>query len=655
MRLATALLFGALASASASAQAPVVTERGDPSVRDDTIYKLAVRPEDHPDEAFVYLLDDGVVRYDADGRGTRTFRYVAQVLTQEAVETWGENSFSYDSSRERLRLNWARVVDLQGNVLADKPTHDQESLAPVASSAPVYTDQKVRRISLGAVAPGTIVDYSYTIETIEPVLPGDFIAHWGVHTGRPTLRSRYVLDLPADLTVRMEERNLNFRRQQRDAGGRRVYTWATRDVPKVEGEPFAALDSNTVYMGITVGGPTTWADVGRWYAGLARDRYALTPEIETKLAEVVKPAKTREDSLRALHRWVAQDFRYVSLSLGIGGYQPRTPAQVWETQYGDCKDKATFFIAAARKLGFTAEPVLLSSGGGVDQAMPSISQFDHMIAAVEKPGGGGWWYLDLTAELTPFGVIPPGYQGEFGLRVRDDGSAEPVTFPEDAPEVNRSASRLVGELLADGTFNGAWSHQAGGWRQYSLRSTFSAKMSQKQRDDMTRTLANAVIDGASGDSLVIFDGRDLTADPRMSLSIRGGKALTSAGPMQIFNLPLPNYASTSLIADLEARKAREARRFDIDVADVVGPHVTVSELEVTLPEGWKATLPPPIDARSAFGHYTAAYAQDGRILRVRRTLSGTEGRRPKTEMDALIEWLKAVAKDDVKFIVLSTS
>jgi transglutaminase-like putative cysteine protease len=654
MRLAIALLAGALAASSASAQAPVITERGDPSVRDDTIYRLAVRPEDHPDEAFVYLLDDGVVRYEADGRGSRTYRYVAQVLTQEAVETWGENSFSYDSSRERLRLNWARVVDLNGKVISDKPTHDQESLAPVASSAPVYTDQKIRRISLGGVAPGTIVDYSYTVETVEPVLPGDFIANWGVHTGRPTMRSRYVLDLPADLRVRMDERNLDFRRSTREVAGRRVHTWARKDVPKVEVEPFAALDSNTVYMGITVGGPTTWADVGRWYAGLSRDRYALTPEIEAKLAEIVKAAPTREDSLRALHRWVAQDFRYVSLSLGIGGYQPRTPAQVWETQYGDCKDKATFFIAAARKMGWEAEPVLLSSFGGTDEEMPSITQFNHMIAAVRNPAGG-WWFLDLTADLVPFGEIPPGYQGEFGLLVRGDGAVEEVRFPENAPEANRSVGRLVGELLPDGSFQGAMQHETGGALQYALRSSFSAKLSQKQRDDMTRSLANAVFDGATGDSLVIFDGRDLTAATRMSVAIRGGKALTSAGPMQIFNLPLPNYANTALIADLEARKAREPRRFDIDVADVVGPSTSVSELELTLPEGWRATLPPSIDARSAFGHYTATYAQEGRVLRVRRTIAGWEGTRPKTEIDGLIAWLKEVAKDDVKFIVLSTS
>ncbi|HYJ78798.1 MAG TPA: DUF3857 and transglutaminase domain-containing protein, partial [Longimicrobiaceae bacterium] len=366
MRVLPALLGLTLIASAASAQAPRITERGDPSVRDDSIYRLAVRAEDYPDEESILLLDDGVVVYHADGTDSRTYRSVAQVLTQEAVETWAENTFSYDASRQRFRLNWARVVGADGRVISDKPSHDQESLAPVSESAPVYTNQKLRRISMSGVVPGVIVDYSYTIENIDPVLPGDFTANWSVHTGRPTRRSRYVIELPAALQPRMREENLTFARRTTRAAGVVVHEWATAEVPRLEPEPFMA-DSNGVFMAITLSGPVSWADVGRWYHGLSHDRYAVTPEMETRFAAVVQDARTRDDSLRALHRWVAQDFRYVSLSLGIGGYQPRVPASVLETQYGDCKDKATFFIALARRMGVAAYPVLLSSGGGVQR------------------------------------------------------------------------------------------------------------------------------------------------------------------------------------------------------------------------------------------------------------------------------------------------
>src|SRR5437773_11332348 len=92
-------------AAPALAQAPRITPAGDPTVRNDTIYRLAVNPADHPDDDYIYLLDDGVVRLEADGRGSRTYRQVVQILTREAAETWGEQSFSYVSGRERLTLN----------------------------------------------------------------------------------------------------------------------------------------------------------------------------------------------------------------------------------------------------------------------------------------------------------------------------------------------------------------------------------------------------------------------------------------------------------------------------------------------------------------------------------------------------------------------
>ena len=648
--LPTLLALALAATAPAAAQAPVITQQGDPSVRSDTIYRLAVDPADYPEEEHVLLLDDGVVRMEADGTGSSTYRYVVQVLTQDAAENWGEISFGWDLKRERFRLNWARVIDARtGQVISDRPVHDQESLAPVDFDAPVYTDQQTRRVSLGGVQPGVIVDYSYTTETVEPVLPGDWVTSWSIHTGVPTLRSRFILDVPAAYQPRIQENNLTFRRHEQERGGRRVYTWAVKDLPKIEPEPFMALDSNKVYMHLAMAGRTEWADVARWYAGLSADRYALTPEIEARLAEVVKDARTLDDSLRAVHRWVAQDFRYVSLSLGIGGYQPRTPAEVLRTQYGDCKDKATLFIALARRMGVNAHPVLLNSFASADADLPSVSQFNHMIAAVERPGGG-YTFLDLTAELIPYGEVSPGYQGGFGLVVHPDGRGEAVTFPRDEPSRNRMESLLAGELAEDGTFTGTFTTTGTGSLQYGLRSAFSSRISPRDRQEITRNMAQNVFEGARGDSLEIFDGKDLRAEARTRVWLSGGRAATPSGGTLILTLPFANGSTREIISELESRQ--EPRRFDIDVSDVIGPIQTVTEYRVTLPEGYRARLPRNVTAESAFGSYQAEFSQQGRVLRVVRRVSGRRGREPRERLPELLGFLREMSKDDVQFIVV---
>ncbi len=645
-----AALFAVLARPAFS-QAPRITPAGDPSVRNDTIYKLAVNPADHPDDDYIFLLDDGVVRFEPDGRSSRTYRQVVQILNQDGAEAWGEQSFSYSGGSEKLTINWIRVLKPTGEIISAKPAHEQESLAPVALDAPVYSDEKVHRVTLSGVAPGTLVDWSYTVERVKPVVPADYYSGWRVTNGVLTRRSRLIVDVPASVKPRIHEQNVHFKRVDVESRGRRVYTWATKDVEKIDGEPFAA-SPNTLSVHIDVSAPIGWADLARWYAGLSSGRYALTPVLESQLADHVKDAHSLEDSLRAVHRWVSQDFRYVSLSLGIGGYLPRLPAQVLETRYGDCKDKATLFIALVRRLGLRAYPVLLSSSGSADSTLPTVQQFDHMIAAVDRPEkSGGRIYLDLTSDLTPYGELPPAEEGSFALVVHDDGTLEEVTLPESPIAANRAETRIVGELGADGHFAGRYTETKTGGLQYGLRRAYARAFSKDELSRLTQALANGVFSGASGDSLILFDGRDLRAKPEVALTVHDADVLSSAGGTRIFTLPttFPNVSSLGLASQLERRKPR---RFPIDIAAVIGPIETMSELRMTLPMGWKAQLPPNVSESSQFGTYSAEYAQDGRELRVTRRMAGRRGTAPPDSVDALITWLRAISKDDVKFIVL---
>jgi len=642
--LSLAFVLGAL---NVNAQSPRVTPSGDPSVKSDTIYSLAVKPADYADQPYVYLLDDGIVKVESDGTGTRTYRQIIQILTPEAAEQWGEQSFGYSTDRERLTLNWARVLSTDGKVISEKPVHEQESLAPVAMEAPVYSDEKLHRISLGGVAPGTIVDYSYTVQTLKPVIPKDFLSSWSVTTGRFTRRSRLIVDIPASLKARIEERHLSFARTETTVGGRRIYTWAKQDIPKLELEPLAP--DSSFGESLVIASPIKWSEIASWYAGLAKGRYALTPDIEKALSKTVASSKTLDDSIRAVHRWVAQDYRYVSLSLGIAGFQPHLPAEVFANSYGDCKDKATFFIALMNRMGVKAYPVLLSASGGVNRTLPSGHQFDHMIAAVDRDGKRT--YVDLTADIVPYGSLPPQEQGEFGLVVHPDGTSEEITFPTEPSATNKSEIHLVGALTPDGLFSGKWTREASGAQQYALRGSMSrsTKPDSTARARETLSLANAIFAGSAGDSLQLFDGRDLSAEPRISVLIKHGKAATDAAGTEILTIPLRNYAVPSFISSLEARGAR---KYPIDAEKVWGPRTEVEELKLTLPAGWKAKLPANDTATSVFGTYVAEYSQTGNELRIMRRLTGAEGVQPVTKYDELLTWMKKMSADDAKYVIL---
>jgi hypothetical protein len=646
----TSMCCAAVLATRASAQAPLITPNGDPSVNSDTIYKLAVNPADYPDQPIIWLLDDGVVRHDEQGRETRTYRKIIQVLKQEVAEQLSEQSFSYSPGHERQTINWIKVVKLNGEVISAAPSQIQESDVPARMGDPVYSDRKIKRVSLTGLAAGTILDYSVTTEELKPFLPGDFYNTWLVNPEMTILRSRYIMDVPANLDVRIREQNLTFPRQVRTVDNRRIYTWATANIPRIRGERFAA-DSNGVRMTIEIGSPITWNRIAAWYAQNARDRYSTSAPVDTKLAQVVKGATTREDSIRAIHRWIAQDIRYVSISLGMGGYQPRTPETVVQTGYGDCKDKATLFVAALAKMGVTAYPVLLNSRGGVRRELPSIEQLNHAIAAIKR--GSSYQYVDLTAALTPFGQLPYEEQGEFGLVVHPDGAGEEVTLPSDPDNSNSTSMRVVGTLSEGGMFNGTYQEEDSGAGQYFLRAILENPLDSSAKANIPKRMVGRFFRGADADSLQAFNGKDLSVPARIAFRISNAKAAEHLGDSEVFTIPLGGMGDFASIASELEKEPK--RLFPIDARRVMGPGTRTTEFRITLPAGWKAKLPPSVTAVSAFGSYRSEYAQDGRVMRITRVFTGSKGVLAPERMPELITWFRQVGKDDSKFILLETA
>jgi hypothetical protein len=334
------------------------------------------------------------------------------------------------------------------------------------------------------------------------------------------------------------------------------------------------------------------------------------------------------------------------VALGIGGFRPRLPAEVLRTRFGDCKDKATLFITLARRMGLEAYPVLLSQQAVIDSTLPSAGHFDHMIAAVVRPRG--YLYLDLTSTSVPIGLLPGSEHGGFALIVHPDGRSEHVMLPRDSVAANGSAYVVSGELSDAGIFTGRVTMTYTGSWQLGLRDDLTADVTAVQRANMTRRLANRVYDGAVGDSLELFDGRDLTAPTRISVAIRDAKATSRSGSSDVLTLPLGPAVSSAVVADVAAHVPR---RYHIDAAQVFGIGTDEAEIRIRLPLGWHARLPDSVTVASVFGSYRATYTQVGRDLRIVRRSVGARGLYPPDRVSDLLAFLRAVARDDTRYIV----
>ncbi len=185
------VLVSLLAAASLTAQTPPPI-----TAADLEIYARAVDSTAFPDESDYVLLEEGVYQIEADGTSVRRIRVVRQILKESAVNRAAELSFSYDPSREEFDLEWARVVAPDGTVISGEPVHVQEVDVPIARNAPVYSERKVVRASLGDLTEGKIIDLQYTVRLLDPPLPGDSWLTWTVNGLGPIGLSRLVVDVP---------------------------------------------------------------------------------------------------------------------------------------------------------------------------------------------------------------------------------------------------------------------------------------------------------------------------------------------------------------------------------------------------------------------------------------------------------------------------
>src|SRR5262249_38279996 len=146
------------------------------------------------------------------------------------------------------------------------------------------------------------------------------------------------------------------------------------------------------------------------------------------------------EKARRIYDYVARNIRYVSLSFGVGRYQPHAATEVLAGSYGDCKDKHTLLAALLRAAGIPSYPVLIGSSRKLDQDVPSPAPFAHVVTAAEIDSN--CVKLDSTAESEPFDVLLEPLRDKTALLGGEEASGGLKTTPAMSPENNSVAFSL---------------------------------------------------------------------------------------------------------------------------------------------------------------------------------------------------------------------
>ena len=103
--------------------------------------------------------------------------------------------------------------------------------------------------------------------------------------------------------------------------------------------------------------------------------------------------------------------RYVALLLDNGGLVPAAAGTTWSRRFGDCKGKTVLLLAMLHSLGIEAEPVLVSAraGDGLDQRLPLVAAFDHVLVRAQIGGVTYWLDGTRTGDRRLDRIVVPGF------------------------------------------------------------------------------------------------------------------------------------------------------------------------------------------------------------------------------------------------------
>src|ERR1700742_1297019 len=341
-------------------------------------------------EAALIQQFDTRVRYENDGTGLQEVTASILIQSQAGVERYGQLEFGYSSATEKLEVNYVRVRKPNGQIVETPPASAQDFAPEILRSAPMYSDYRERHITVAGLRPGDVLEYRTTNTIQTSLAAGEFWYEYRFPKYAAVAKARLDVDVPKSRELKLKSPKRKY--TTAESGDRRIYSWVVenispdrKDKDKDDAED-AFDDSDDESPDVQLTTFKDWQQVSQWYARLQGERVVVDDAIQKKAAELTKGATTQREKAQRLYDYVAKDIRYVSLSFGIGRFQPHAAPEVMQGSYGDCKDKHTLLSALLRASGIQSYPVLIDSSRKLDEEIPSPAQFDHVItvALIDK-------------------------------------------------------------------------------------------------------------------------------------------------------------------------------------------------------------------------------------------------------------------------------
>lgn len=601
---------------------------------------------------------DAVVRYDATNfeieskdQAVSHHRKVVTVLNEKGEDNHSQLVVGYDKFTKISNIEGA-IYDQNGKLLKKLKSSDIKDYG-YGSSSDMITDARWKVAEFGKKS----YPYPYTIEFSYDTRDKNmmFYPNWTpVDDARTSVEySEFKIKVPANLQLRYKILNSVPEVQKTtDRDNATLYTWSMKNLPPNKDEDYS-LPGLLSYPAVLTapsefevqnysGNFTSWEDLGKFYYTLNKDRDVIPENVSKQLKELVSKASTDQEKVRLIYEWMQAKTRYVSIQLGIGGWQTIDATTVVNKGYGDCKALTNYTISLLKQVGITSYAALIKAGSG-QQIIPDFpsNQFNHVIACVPLAKDTLW--LECTSQVNSFNYLGSFTGNRHALLVTPTGGKLVKTTNYTTTDNSRyRVTKLKLEEQGDATAVVTTTYR--GIQQETPAGLITQKNAEEQRKWIVSDLSTAGLD-LNQFQLALQKGTLPAVNESLDLFIRQFATKTGS---RLF------IKANFLMREFDATAGSSTRTSDFFLNPDDYNFTDSDSLIVEFPSKLKLETPPaPIKVQSKFGTYETSFSTQNTTAIYHRKVAITGGRFPASDYKEWTDFLKKIRRSDRTQLVLT--
>ncbi len=386
--------------------------------------------EKNAQQPFVYLFNHFEVVVNDDWSYTEKLHYRIKIQ-KESANHLGEQKVYYDQSREEIKDIQAFVVGPDGQ---QHPATKIQDLA-VYQGSPMYSDFRVKVITLPQVAPGSEIEVkAMGVTKSKPIK--DHYWERVSYPSVPTKLQTWKFVFPADKKIEFKQYKADYKPEIVKAGEQITYQFTFKESEDIWGRENFLPPAEELYGFASFSSITDWKVIVDWYRDLVAQHSKDEESIKAQALELTTGKETEKEKARAILEFIQDNFRYVAMNFGDHTVEPHSAADIFQNRYGDCKDWSLLARQMLDYVGIKSHICLFNDefAGDPQHSLPQLSAFDHVILEVLVDGTK--YFVDPQSKGYDFGEHPTSYDGAHVLVIEEQGfrfdQIPPVTAAENS-------------------------------------------------------------------------------------------------------------------------------------------------------------------------------------------------------------------------------